>query len=82
MSEHSADAGGAMSLSKGHTVEKDTPDVAALREALTAIREEYEDEDVPAVKAGLSIAYDAVRVVLNAHTRAAADTSLPPGGGR
>jgi hypothetical protein len=50
--------------------ENDAPDVAALREALAAIREEYEDEDVPAVKAGLSIAFDAVRVVLNKHTRA------------
>lgn len=47
----------------------DTPAVTALREALAAIREEYESEDVPAVKAGLSIAFDAVRVVLNAHVR-------------
>ena len=57
--------------------ENDAPDVAALREALAAIREEYEDEDVPAVKAGLSIAFDAVRVVLNQRTRA-----TPPDEGR
>ena len=54
--------------------ENDAPDVAALREALDAIREEYESEDVPGVKAGLSIAFDAVRVVLNQHTRV-----TPPG---
>jgi hypothetical protein len=44
-----------------------TDATAALREALDAIKEEYEDETVPGVKAGLGIAFDAVRVVLNQH---------------
>jgi hypothetical protein len=45
----------------------DSADTDALREALAAIKEEYESEDVPGVKAGLGIAFDAVRVVLNRH---------------
>ena len=56
------------------STEKDQPAVAALREALDEIREEYEVEDVPGVKAGLSIAYDAVRVVLNKY-----EQGNPPG---
>lgn len=51
-------------------------DIDALSEALAAIKEEYESEDVPGVKAGLSIAFDAVRVVLNQHERA---NVTPPG---
>lgn len=40
---------------------------AALRDGLAEIRDEYESEDIPAVKAGIGIAYDALRVVLNRH---------------
>ena len=37
----------------------------ALREALAEIQEEIDDEPLPLVRAGLRMAHDAVRVVLN-----------------